>query len=55
MVPFKLFEFCDKPSKYIDKIILEPANKISDKDIKIFLEQNNYTNTETMNSKITYR
>ena len=55
IVPFILFEFGDKPSKYIDRIILGPANKISDKDIKLFLEQNNYTNTETMTSQITYR
>lgn len=55
IVPFILFEFGDKPSKYIDRIILGPANKISDKDIKLFLEQNNYTTTETMTSQITYR
>ena len=55
IIPFILFEFGDKPSKYIDRIILGPANKISDKDIKLFLEQKNYINTETMMSRITYR
>lgn len=55
MVPFTLFEFDNEPSKYIDRIILGPANKIALKDMKNFLKENNYTNTQIIASRITYK
>ena len=55
IVPFTLFEFGDDPSNYVESIILGPANKIADKDMKIFLEKHKYKRTTINTSKITYR
>ena len=53
IISFTTFDFGDEPSKYVKRIILGPANKISNKDIENFLKQNNYA-TEVLTSEITY-
>lgn len=55
IIPFILLQFGENPSDYIKRIILGPSNKISNKDIALFLQQNQYTSTEVSTSKITYR